>query len=365
MKTKVLIMIALLFCSFFAKAQKNDLLPQQLRVQTHIQFQENILGKLNLSAEIEDLQNPKLFQKIITDVVEGKVISKDPSDANLYNYSGADLTALEVKERMGAGNDTIVIDDPNTGLLITKVFEKNIDANQIKSILTVDAWYFDADKMSFTKETIFYSPIRTYFRIDDVDHEDEKQKKVCILYFENLSKKEIKKSDKRLVHYAKVRYEQQIFNNEEYYNPSAKEAVSNIGHFENPYAPFLNSTNTLFLAESLVNKALENKIVVYDNNSTSILNKAEIYDRLGVSRNTILIQDIDSGKLVEKTIESEMDLTEIKSYIFNEDWYLDPISLRLVKKVRSIIPVRYYYKDDDIERENVMKKKVFEYKFTE
>ena len=74
---------------------------------------------------------------------------------------------------------------------------------------------------------------------------------------------------------------------------------------------------------------------------------------------TVMIEDLENpdGPLIQKTIKGEYNLKKIKAYIFTEDWYLDPETLRIVKKVRAIAPVGYFTNDED---DKISKRIIFE-----
>jgi hypothetical protein len=54
-----------------------------------------------------------------------------------------------------------------------------------------------------------------------------------------------------------------------------------------------------------------------------------------------------------------LEPNEFKSVIFHEEWYVDPETLRMQKKVVGLTPVRYYDDEADSERSKLKRKAVF------
>ena len=209
-------MIMLAFLPNLMQSQ-NNLMPNELRIKTHVVFEKS--KDINLEYPIvyekKEFQEKPLFLEIMETTLAGKVEAYNPRDPSIYNFNKNKITVSGIKDRMGGGNDTVIVKDDN-GKLIQKIFEGKIDLSQIESIYFIDAWNFNVEKFTFTKNVVSYSPIRKFYKLDDIDKEDAKLMMVFVLNFENFSIKEIKRSNKRLIHYATVKYEQLVDNFEEY-----------------------------------------------------------------------------------------------------------------------------------------------------
>jgi len=112
------------------------------------------------------------------------LIAYDPSDEN--NEFKQRMTFAEVKDRMGGGNDTITVENPDTGELVEKVFEGSVNPSEVKQYMVKELWFFDRERSLLEVRIIGMCPIRKYFKEDDVDEEDEKQSKLFWVYYPDL-----------------------------------------------------------------------------------------------------------------------------------------------------------------------------------
>jgi len=362
MKKFNLLVIVCLFLNIIMKAQTNNLIPNQLRVQTHIQLDDKIQSSSNflLFLEIRNIQKDSLNAFIMKQLLTDKIKVYSAFDNNLYDLQKNELVINELTERMGGGNDTLLIEE--NGILTQKVINNDINIEEVKSLLFVDSWFFNAEKMSFNKEVTAYYPIRWYYKPDDIDKENILLKKLCKLDFENMSKKDITKSNKRLFHFLSIKYEQLIDNEEEYFDSNTKNIRYDFA-LENKNAPYFTSLSKQFLAESILNKAINNEVQVIDFQTQKPISAPEVIQRMGAQTDTIMVVD-ENGNQKRVTVIGKVNSSEIRSYIFTEDWFLDPLTLRIVKKIRAIAPVRFYYKEDDVEQENVLKIIIFDLKLS-
>ena len=316
----------------------------------------------NTYPEKREFQKKDLFIVIMEDVFNGKVKSYDTYYENIYHIKTKEFTIKDIEDKFGAVDEVIMVEDlsKTDGSMIETTIEGAYDIEEVKGIAFLDEWYFDAENFTFTKNTIAYTPVRSYLRANSMDDETDQvfRKKVCTLNFENLSKKQIKKSNKRLVHYATIKYEQKIYN---YLKYVTNDKCNSCGEqYENENAPFLTSYGRNVLAETIFNKVLSGETIAYDFDSQEKIKPEDVKGRMGAGNVIIMIEE-DNGQMVEKTIEGQYNLSDIQSYVFTEDWYLDPETLRIVKKVRAIAPVRYYIKDNG-GKESLHKRIVFELK---
>ncbi|OQY00523.1 MAG: hypothetical protein B6I20_08645 [Bacteroidetes bacterium 4572_117] len=344
--------------SSISPSSVNSLMPKSLRIISDILFNEKPYNTDNYTPHKKEFQEKRLFQYIKEKIVSGEVkLYENRYNNTLYNLNTSEFSIKEAKKELDTLDVTKwIINKANpNGPLVKSIVKEDFGLDQIKGLVFIDEWYFDAEKFTFAKNVIAYQPIKS--------NNYERKKLICELNFEGLSKKQIKKSNKRLVHYAIVQYEQKILNRLEYKGLSENRFM--YPPFENENAPFLTSYGRNMLIETIFNKVLKEGEAAYDFDSNKTISPKEIKKRMGATDELVMVEDVENPDepMKEITVEGTYSLSEIKSYIFTEDWFLDPLTLRIVKKVRAIAPVRYYTQHLDGEQQIPKKQIVFEIKF--
>lgn len=96
---------------------------------------------------------------------------------------------------------------------------------------------------------------------------------------------------------------------------------------------------------------------------TEEINLAELEQRAGGGTDSIYILD-DAGLEAElKAVKKEIDYSEIRSIYFFEEWFFNAQEKRFTKKIRAIMPIRHFYREDDIEKTETLLKKVAMFTF--
>lgn len=67
----------------------------------------------------------------------------------------------------------------------------------------------------------------------------------------------------------------------------------------------------------------------------------------------------ENGKWVKKKIPGKVSSAEIKEILVKEEWFFDKQRSVMEVRIVGLCPIRHYYKPNDIDRENLLKKKVF------
>lgn len=84
----------------------------------------------------------------------------------------------------------------------------------------------------------------------------------------------------------------------------------------------------------------------------------EIKERFGAVDEVIETEDA-SGKIVKKVIKGTYNTKEVKEYLIKEEWFFDKQRSVLDVRIIGICPIRHFYKPEDIDREQVQKRKLF------
>ena len=91
------------------------------------------------------------LDSLINSVISGKIQGYD-----FFDYTK--LNANEIKENLGMINDTISVEDPETGK-ITKEIKNNFDIGNIRELVFVEKWLWNRNKNIVYKKILAYGPV--------------------------------------------------------------------------------------------------------------------------------------------------------------------------------------------------------------
>jgi len=94
----------------------------------------------------------------------------DPNDP--LNEFKIQMTKEQIDMALDAGVDTIRTTDVNTGELVTKIVPKERRTDEVKQILVKEKWYFDKTHSVMKVRIVGLSPIRMYYRPEDIGNPD-------------------------------------------------------------------------------------------------------------------------------------------------------------------------------------------------
>lgn len=269
-----------------------------------------------------------------------KILDKDAVETNLG-------TTSYTEERL----DTV------TNKWMTHLIKNKYNEAELFGINFIEDWTLTENPFAMTKNVIGYIPIR---KIDkQKGDEKEFQYKNTFLVLDTIeNKKEIERSDARMILTNKIKYVYFLYNDNlpnsrhagyfEFYN----KRTNNSPFYKTPTSPVCNEFMNVQFIKSIVDKILAGELKAYSYKNKE-MDRTEIYDILGGG--------IDVKQFDDEIHEhiAPFDLTEIRSIIFNEEWYIDPITLRMKKKVISITPIRWYFRNTDIDKQVTLSKRVF------
>ncbi len=195
-----------------------------------------------------------------------------------------------------------------------------IDTSKVKSIVFLENWFFNNDKVCFTKKVNAIAPV-LFISLKKSDTGTIKKIPYWIFNSDNTA------SDKKNTIKIADSLATEFFFNQE----RSRNLDKNI------------------LLSQLFKKALLEDYQVRDFFSNQLLNKKEIKRRMGFGGETIFYMD-STGQTAQKThddwtdrdVLNTIDYSEYKSILFIEDWYLDTLTYQVNKVVKSICPVREY-----------------------
>ena len=112
-------------------------------------------------------------------------------------------------------------------------------------------------------------------------------------------------------------------------------------------------------------KSIENnEIKAYDPNAdefdefASPISFEEIKINFGAVDEEIEVENPD-GTFTKKKITGEYNSKEVKQYMVKEEWFFDKQRSVMEVRIIGMCPIRFYYKPDDVDQENVQKSKLF------
>lgn len=258
---------------------------------------------------------------------------------------------LELKKNLGESIDTVIGVDDN-GELQKRVIFSGVDTAELKALLFFDEWYFDEQNFKFSKEVMAYCPIRKYI-VEDFELENEWRFRL-IGYFvtPELKKRQLKKIKKHMKLFAHVKYEFSVENKLLFGYQDDDIAL----YTEDWNSPNWNSYARQKFRNLLINRVLSQKSKAYDYYTGNLLSLEHLKANLGHEKFEVVTIDPETGD--EKIIEYETEIVNefIKSVIFIEDWYIDPQTMLIDKRVMGIAPVRF---TEEIETGNIEKKVAF------
>ena len=256
------------------------------------------------------------------------------------------------------------------GNFIDQEVKKEYDPDELTALKFIEEWKVTAMPFAFSKNVYGICPVRRFFRDDDIDYETPLHKTTFLLFDTLENKKEVKKSDERMVLTNRIKYEY-LFNITNIAEHHELEKLIH-GHlqYENnanlvlatDNAPYFNNYSHRQLVRAITENVLAGQVNAYDYYSQKKLTRDETLSRI-VHSDTILIENFD-GEFEEQISKNNIS-NEIHSVIFIEEWFIDPETLRMRKDVIGIAPVRYYYPYYDKEPETPYRKILFTIYFDE
>jgi gliding motility associated protien GldN len=72
-----------------------------------------------------------------------------------------------------------------------------------------------------------------------------------------------------------------------------------------------------------------------------------------------MVRDIDTGEMKPKEVKGEILSEVIKQFMIKEEWYFDKQTSTMNVRVIGICPIREFYRDNDVNQEDVQRRQVF------
>jgi hypothetical protein len=335
----------------FSRLDKNNgLLPGNCYIKYIYDFPYET-KKVFYSERFPDLEIKKYLNADLIRPVFDKIL-KEGFQVSDPNYRGsvedlicsgapAPIDTNLIMRYMHAGWDTSFSIDENNQITAMPVYTQP-DYSEISSLFFFEKWYLNPEKGFLSKEVIAYFPIRDYW--DEYALEEGqlvKLKRLVCMVYQGTGDAEKKKS--------RIKSE----------FPGYKHLYSGITSVLNlcnrPYYEYIHRDEiTSGVSEEEYNEWEYYTFDFYKNfypeEFLKIIIGLTLQGRFKAEDPDIPGKFLTKGEIMEKFNEiNEYDIKydQLNSVIFNEDWYLNPSSLNIMKKVNSITLVKHEYQYDD------------------
>jgi hypothetical protein len=139
---------------------------------------KNVISEFNLEDTVspefvKNIDKNRLRQLLIDYALSGKV--------KLWNAANTEteLTKEVIIRNLGQTNDTILIEDPESGKVNQQVLTIDYNLSEIESIVFVEDWYYDPATFTIKKVITGIGPVRYYTKEDG----EEAKSIVFVMYF--------------------------------------------------------------------------------------------------------------------------------------------------------------------------------------
>lgn len=167
-------------------SQERKPVPYQFVREADVMWSKIVWRRLNLTEKMnlplyyptKDMEDRKSLMQLIMWGIKNKSLT--PFQDHTFS---SQYTLNEIDERFGARVDTTYDIDPDTGERIPIINKIKADYRQVKEILVKEMWFFDKQRSVMEARVIGIAPIRVYYRDDDIDQTDARQKLLFWVYY--------------------------------------------------------------------------------------------------------------------------------------------------------------------------------------
>lgn len=129
------------------------------------------------------------------------------------------------------------------------------------------------------------------------------------------------------------------------------------------YFPTVETEGRNSLINLMLKAIQDGLLTAYDARNDDEFKVPMTYDQVkeafGAVTRTRRVRNLETGEFEDKTIQGEIRGEEIKQIMVKEEWFFDKQTSTMNVRIIGLCPVQEYYRDEDINRENVQRRKVF------
>jgi hypothetical protein len=295
---------------------KNDLIPDLITVR-HLVHLDSTKDCNEVNVNVDYMP---IFNEIIEKALSGELIVYDPDVGYEQNVV---MEKSDIQAKLGMSIDTFMIEDPETFELTEKIVQSGPRKEEMRAWFFRENWLYNKEKNVFKKEVIAHDIVRKFYRHDDIDKERLEMALVLSLRF-NVPNDSLKKGSDSLI-------------------LLQENMVNEFSFFA--YEGFHEEFNRELFWNAMMEKMKNEDIKMTDFETGADITISEI-EKLPMFRDTFMVEDPITFELKEKIVEWELGWWTVTGYLFIEDWYYDPISYKVTKKVKGITPVIQRYPEE-------------------
>lgn len=122
---------------------------------------------------------------------------------------------------------------------------------------------------------------------------------------------------------------------------------------------------TSLLLYGIKNEGLTAYDAVVDDKFTVPLTVKQIEENFGAGLDTVVIVNEQTQQEERSVVEKQIDPAEVKQYLMKEEWFFDKQRSVMEVRILGLTAIREYYRKEDVDQEEVLKKKVYMIYFPE
>jgi ankyrin repeat protein len=287
----------------------------------------------------------KHAKEIIIDEILQKVLSEQ---IDAYDYhSGEKIEVNDIYHRLGAIPDSIYLEDPETWELYLEIVQRDIQTDEIQSLIFIEDWYVDPESMYISKEIIGIAPVRRYYEMTDIEGYELNKTIPFVIYFNEIPKdvyNERKITINTIISDDAVSL-QSYFNRDSYYHSVNNKEIN----FNSLYFNSAKSGKIQLYSPDIIEDPFAN----YNTSNYLAIDTTEFLKNMGIYNDTLVVFEPESFE--EKTIIHRTEgygLDSLTVLHFYETWNFDLSEFTFKKDVFSYSPGIRFYRDEDLEQEN-------------
>ncbi len=85
----------------------------------------------------------------------------------------------------------------------------------------------------------------------------------------------------------------------------------------------------------------------------------QVKEAFGATTRTRRVRNLETGEFEDRIIEGQVRGEEVKQIMVKEEWFFDKHTSTMNVRIIGLCPIQEYYRDEDINRENVQRRQVF------
>ncbi|MCE1197845.1 MAG: gliding motility protein GldN [Marinilabiliales bacterium] len=99
--------------------------------------------------------------------------------------------------------------------------------------------------------------------------------------------------------------------------------------------------------------------IMDENEFSTPITYDQVKAQFGATTKTIQRRNFENGQMEDVSVKDTMHTEDVKQFIIKELWFFDKQKSTLQVRILGICPIRLYYRDEDVNQEQLLRKKLF------